>query len=446
MRSASAWLASEDVAVQTEFLADLSDNALLALPYLFEFWAHDHQIPPEGDWKTWLVLGGRGAGKTRAGSEWVRSMVEGDSPQDPGRCSNLALVGQTYDQVRDIMIFGDSGILACTPPDRLPVWKESQRTLVWPNGARAQAFSASDPEALRGPQFDGAWVDELAKWKEPEKCWDMLQFALRLGEAPQQCVTTTPRPIDLLRVLLERDNTVITQAPTEANSAFLAESFIQEVRNRYAGTRLGRQELDGVFEQNLEGALWSHEMVARARTKEPLEGFDRIVIAVDPPVTGHSGSDECGIIVAGSSRDEKGGGLGEVLADCSVSAASPQTWARAVAQAYEAHGADCVIAEVNQGGDLVETVLRQHAPSVVYKKVHARLSKVARAQPVALLYEQNRIGHRKGLDALESQMRNMTFEGFQSKGSPDRLDAMVWAITHLLVKSVAPSKPALRAL
>ena len=243
-------------------------------------------------------MGGRGAGKTRAGAEWVRAQVEGAKPLDPGKCARLALVGETIDQVREVMIFGESGILACSPPDRRPEWQATRKRLIWPNGAIAQAFSAHDPESLRGPQFDGAWVDELAKWKKARDTWDMLQFGLRLGDAPQVCVTTTPRNVGVLKELLELDTTVVTSAPTEVNSAFLAQSFLDEVRARYAGTRLGRQELDGVLLDEAEDALWNLSMLENGRCKAAPE-LDRIVVAVDPPVTSKESSDECGIVVAG---------------------------------------------------------------------------------------------------------------------------------------------------
>jgi phage terminase large subunit-like protein len=232
-------------------------RALKALPYLFEFWAHPHQLPPEGDWRSWVILGGRGAGKTRAGAEWVRSMVEGARPLDKGVARRVALVGETLDQVREVMIFGDSGIMACSPPDRRPDWLATRRVLRWPNGAEAVACSAHDPEALRGPQFDGAWVDELAKWKRAQEAWDMLQFTLRLGDDPRVCVTTTPRNVGVLKALLDASSTVVTRAPTEANRAYLAASFLDEVRARYAGTRLGRQELDGDLLDAVDGALWT---------------------------------------------------------------------------------------------------------------------------------------------------------------------------------------------
>ncbi|MGB0904934.1 MAG: terminase large subunit domain-containing protein, partial [Mangrovicoccus sp.] len=261
LRSGGVLLACATQAERDGFLNDLTEGALLALPYIFEFWALDHQLPPEGDWKTWVIMGGRGAGKTRAGSEWVRSEVEGSLPTQPGRSKRVALIGETFDQVREVMVFGDSGIMSCSPPDRKPVWEATRRRLVWPNGATATCFSASEPEALRGPQFDAAWVDELAKWKKAEDAWDMLQFGLRLGEAPRQVVTTTPRNVSVLKRILDTASTVTTKAPTEANKAYLAKSFLEEVRARYAGSRLGRQELDGILLEDAEGAMWTLSML-----------------------------------------------------------------------------------------------------------------------------------------------------------------------------------------
>ncbi|MEE4188258.1 MAG: terminase family protein, partial [Roseobacter sp.] len=298
MRSGASWIASAAQLVQDEFLDSLTEGELLALPYLFEFWALDHQLPPEGDWRTWVIMGGRGAGKTRAGSEWVRAQVEGSTPVEEGRARRVALVGETFDQVREVMIFGESGILACSPPDRRPTWEAGRKRLVWPNGAIASVHSAFDPEGLRGPQFDSAWVDELAKWKKAQDTWDMLQFALRLGEKPQVCVTTTPRNVGVLKALLKSPSTVVTHAPTEANAANLAQSFLLEVRARYAGTRLGRQELDGVLLEDAEGALWTTSQLEALRVQEAPD-LDRIVVAVDPSTTNTSSSDECGIVVAG---------------------------------------------------------------------------------------------------------------------------------------------------
>ncbi|SEK37375.1 Large terminase phage packaging protein [Roseovarius azorensis] len=420
---------------------------MLALPWLFEFWALEHQLPPEGDWRTWVILGGRGAGKTRAGAEWVRAQVEGARPLDAGRCHRIALVGETIDQVREVMVFGESGIMACSPPDRRPEWQATRKRLIWPNGATAQAFSAHDPEGLRGPQFDGAWVDELAKWKKARETWDMLQFGLRLGEDPRVCVTTTPRNVGMLKELLAAGSTVVTSAPTEANRAYLAEGFLEEVRARYAGTRLGRQELDGVLVDEAEGALWTPAMLERCRA-DVIPELDRIVVAVDPPMTGHGGSDECGIVVAGAvTRGPVQDWRAWVLADASVSSASPAGWAKAAIRAMERWGAERLVAEVNQGGDLVEQVIRQVDPLVPFRSVHASRGKVARAEPVAALYEQGRVHHARGLGALEDQMCAMTARGFEGRGSPDRVDALVWALTELIVEPAAKwRRPQVRAV
>ncbi|WP_203228015.1 DNA-packaging protein [Roseovarius dicentrarchi] len=447
IRSGADWIASEEPDVRDAFLDSLDEGELLALPYLFEFWAMEHQLPPEGDWRSWVIMGGRGAGKTRAGAEWVRSMVEGATPLDAGPCRRLALVGETVAQVRDVMVFGESGILACSPPDRRPEWQATKGRLVWPNGAIAQVFSAHEPEGLRGPQFDGAWVDEMAKWKKARETWDMLQFALRLGERPRVCVTTTPRNVGVLRELLKSPSTVVTSAPTEANKAFLAESFLEEVRARYAGTRLGRQELDGILMEDAEGALWTTSALEAARV-DLAPQMDRIVVAVDPPVTGGAKSDECGIIVVGAvTRGPVQDWRAYVLADASVSAASPAKWAAAAVRAMQDWRAERLVAEVNQGGDMVTEVIRQIDPMVPVRAVHASRGKVARAEPVAALYEQGRVHHLRGLGDLEDQMCAMTVQGFEGKGSPDRVDALVWALHELMIEPAAKWRhPRVRAV
>ncbi len=426
----------------------MSEGELLALPYLFEFWAFEHQLPPEGDWRTWVILGGRGAGKTRAGAEWVRAMVEGSGPLDAGRARRVALVGETIDQVREVMIFGDSGLLACSPPDRRPAWQATRRRLLWPNGAVAQVFSAHEPEALRGPQFDAAWVDELAKWKKAGATWDMLQFGLRLGAHPQVCATTTPRNVDVLKEILARGSTVVTHAATEANRAYLAESFLSEVRGRYAGTRLGRQELDGVLLEDVEGALWTTKMLEGLRRKAPPPELDRIVVAVDPPVSGHAASDECGIVVAGvRMRGPVQDWRAYVLDDVSLRAGSPLGWARVAVTAMHAWGAERLVAEVNQGGDLVAEMLRQVDATLPYRAVHATRGKLARAEPVAALYEQGRVLHVGQFAELEDQMCRMSLQGYQGRGSPDRVDALVWALHELVLGPSAKAvRPRLRSL
>ncbi|WP_390915094.1 terminase large subunit domain-containing protein [Pseudosulfitobacter sp. SM2401] len=421
----------------------------MALPFLFEFWAMEHQLPPEGDWRAWVSMGGRGAGKTRAGAEWVRSKVEGALPLDAGECSRVALVGETIEQVREVMIFGDSGIIACSPPDRCPEWRASRKRLEWPNGAVATVHTAQDPEGLRGPQFDAAWVDELAKWKRGQETWDQLQFALRLGDLPQVCVTTTPRNVDVLKNLLGASTTVMTHAPTEANAANLAGPFLEEVRRRYAGTRLARQELDGELLMDTQGTLWPNELIEGAQVEKAPSDLDRIVVALDPAITSGSSSDECGIVVVGAHlkgppQDWKA----YVLADCTIKGARPAEWAQAAISAMEQFGADRLVAEVNQGGQMVAEVIRQVDPMVPYRAVHATRGKVARAEPIAALYEQGRVKHvTGGLAQLEAQMNKMTSGGYDGSGSPDRVDALVWALHDLMIDPAAKwRQPGVRSL
>jgi phage terminase large subunit-like protein len=446
-RCAAGWLSSAREAEVEAFLDGLSEGAVLALPWLFEVWALPHQVPPAGEWRTWLILGGRGAGKTRAGAEWVRSVVEGDTPDAPGQARSVALVGETVDQAREVMVFGESGILACTPPDRRPVWRATRKLLEWPNGAVARIFSAHDPESLRGPQFDAAWADELAKWPKAEAAWDMLQFALRLGAAPRACVTTTPRNVPVLRRLIETRSTVVTHGATVANRAHLAPSYLAEMEARYGGTRLGRQELEGELLDEAEGALWSLATLEGAAARAAPE-LDRVVVALDPPATGKAGSDLCGIVVAGVQmtgppRDW----VAWVLEDASLRGASPSAWAQAAVAAMDAHGGDRLVAEVNQGGEMVKQVLDQFDPTLPYRAVHATRSKGRRAEPVAALYEQGRVKHLPGLGDLEDQMCRMTLAGYQGEGSPDRLDALVWALTELMILPVRRRRdPGIRSL
>lgn len=447
LKSAAAWLASGPPQRQRTVLSGLSRNALAAMPWVFEIWALPHQIPPAGDWRSWVCLGGRGAGKTRAGAEWIRAEVEGPSPRAPGRARRVALVGETFDQVLEVMVMGPSGIIACSPPDRRPAWEASRRRLVWPNGAVAQAYSAQEPESLRGPQFDAAWADELGKWRRGAETWDMLQFALRMGSCPRQVVTTTPRNVPVLKALLANSSTAVTHAPTRANRAWLAPSFLREIEARYGGTRLGRQELEGVLIDDAEGALWTTAQLEAARGERP-DALTRIVVAVDPPVTGHAASDACGIVVAGvAAEGPPSEWRAVVLEDASVSAASPLAWAEAAVAAMRRHGAERLVAEVNQGGDLVETVVRQVDPLVPFRAVRASRGKAARAEPVAALYEQGRVAHARGLGALEDQMTQMTAQGYVGKGSPDRLDALVWALTDLMIAPAAQwRRPRVRVL
>ena len=433
-KSPAALIASLDEAGRAAFLDGLSENALGALPWLWEVWAHPgHQIEPEGDWHTWVILGGRGAGKTRAGAEWIRAEVEGATPDAPGRARRVALVGETVGQVRAVMVEGESGLLAVTPPDRRPDFLPSLRKLVWPNGAEAMLLSAANPESMRGPQFDCAWADELAKWSKCRESWDMLQFCLRLGDRPRQVVTTTPRDNEVLIEVMKAEGTVVTHAPTAANRAHLAPDFMTRLRGRFGGTWQERQELEGELVREREGALWTPAMLETARVREVPE-LDRVVVAVDPPVTASPGADECGIIVAGAVlRGEPSDWTVYVLADETCAGYSPLQWAGVAAAAYDDHRADRLVAEVNQGGAMVEQVVRQKAPHISYRGVTAKHGKRLRAEPVAALYEQGRVRHAGSFPALERQMCRFTVVKKNGIKSPDRLDALVWAVTALVL-------------
>lgn len=416
-----------------ELVGGLPKGFEKAINWLFEFWALPHQRPPDGDWATWVILGGRGAGKTRAGAEWVRTLVEGSTPADPGPYRRIALIGETIDQVREVMVRGESGILACSPPDRRPTWEAQRHALTWKNGAEAMAFSASNPESLRGPQFDAAWADELAKWPNARDTWDMLQFGLRLGDAPKVMVTTTPRRRELLKRLLDADDTAITRATTADNRANLSKNFLRKVEADYGGSRLGRQELMGEMLSDVEGALWPDDILESCRRRVEPE-LDRVVVAVDPPAGGGRSQDACGIVVAGvEAKGAPNTWKGWVLADRTVENASPDGWARAVVAAAGEFDADRVVAEVNQGGEMVQEILRSRAPALPYRAVRATRGKVVRAEPVSALYEQKRVFHLPSLGALEQQMSEMSSNGFQGTGSPDRVDALVWALTELMI-------------
>jgi predicted phage terminase large subunit-like protein len=443
------WLARQDPDLVGRALRGFSESEVAGLPYLWDFWAMPHQLPPAGAWRTWVILGGRGAGKTRAGAEWVRAQVEGPRPRDPGRCKRIALLGETIDQAREVMVFGDSGIMACSPPDRRPKWHATRRMLEWPNGATAQLFSAHDPESLRGPQFDGAWADELAKWKKGEEAWDMLQFGLRLGDDPRCVVTTTPRDAPVLKTLLDQPSTRRTHAKTEDNRANLARGFMQEMETRFAGTRLGRQELDGELLEDMEGALWSHEMIDAARV-DFVPRLDRVLVAVDPAVSTGKRSDSTGILVVGVTlQGATSDWHAYVLEDATVQGASPDEWGAAVIRAVRRHKAGAVVAEVNQGGAMVESILKMQDSSVPVIAVRAAEGKITRAEPVAALYEQHRVHHPRGTDltALEDQLTRMTVGGYRGKGSPDRVDALVWALHEsILTPARAHANPKIRGL
>lgn len=395
-------------------------------PHLLADWAFQgraSQQPPPGNWRTWLMMGGRGSGKTRAGAEWVHALACGSGARSSLR---IALVAETLGDAREVMVDGVSGI--CRIARRMvPDFESSRRRLVWPNGAMAQVFSSEDPESLRGPQFHFAWCDELAKWKYAGETFDMLQFGLRLGDDPRQLVTTTPRPVPLLKRLIADPATRLVHMKTGENRANLAPGFLAALDERYGGTRLGRQELDGELMEDRDDALWKRPQLERL-TVRLASALARIVVAVDPPA-GSGSSSCCGIVVAG--LDE--GGRGVVLADCSVEGASPAGWARAVVAAFRRFGADRVVAEINQGGDMVASVLSGIDATLPVSTVRATRGKYLRAEPVAALYEQGRVLHAGRFSALEDQMCDFGPDGLSGGRSPDRLDALVWALTALML-------------
>lgn len=428
--------------IKTRFLQSLTSDELTHLKNDWAFWAREDQMAPAGDWVAWIILGGRGAGKTRAGAEWVRAHVEGQTPLGGGQDSqgaHVALIGETYSDVRDVMVEGPSGLLAIAPSDRRPRHEPSRRRVIWPNGAVATYYSSEDPDGLRGPQFTLAWADEFAKWQNISATWDNLQFALRLGERPRQVVTTTPRPIKELKRLMAHANSVVTRASTYANRANLAAGFFDAVIAQYEGTRLGRQELNAEILEDNPNALWQRGMFEAHRTRA-LPELTRVVVAVDPPVSSGAGADECGIIVAGRGAD----GLAYVLEDATCQGASPTVWAGRAVVAYYRHDADRLVVEVNQGGDMVKTVIGQVDGNVAYKAVRASRGKVLRAEPVAALYEQGRVRHGGVFPALEDQMCAFDSENARAR-SPDRVDALVWALTELMLSGEA-GKPKVRNL
>ncbi len=414
-------------------LDDWNWPKLLGFARDFIVMAHRHQEPRAyanngGDWTTWLMLGGRGAGKTRLGAEWVRALAAGRTPYAEARSRHIALVGETEHDVREVMIEGPAGLLRITPRRERPLWIATRRRLEWPNGVIGLAFSAEDPEQLRGPQFDAAWCDELAKWRDPDAAFDMLQFGLRLGQRPRQLVTTTPRPLKLIKRLVGDPRTAVTRASTHANKRFLSPAFLDAVIGRYAGTRLGRQEIDGEIIEERADALWTRDMIEQARVASapPLQ---RIVVGIDPPASAREGADGCGIVAAGIAED----GVIYVLADASVQSVAPERWAAQAVALYRRLAADALVAEVNQGGDMVRSVLAQVDRALPLRTVHATRGKWLRAEPVAMLYAQGKVRHvDPPLAALEDELCDFGFEGLAAGRSPDRLDALVWAVTELM--------------
>ena len=413
------------------------------LKHDWNFWARDNQLEPDGsEWNTWFINAGRGFGKTRSGVEWVRENVKRG-------CKRIAAVASTNSDIERVMVKGESGFLSvCWKGDKtyagkkmgFPEWSPTKRTLTWENGAQVQFFSAEEPERLRGPQFELAWCDETAAWNKDMDTWSMLQFCMRLGKHPRIMVTTTPKPTKLIRQILKDPKTVVTTGSTFDNSANLAGTYLKAVKEQYEGTRLGRQELYAEVLEEAQGALWTTAMLDEASVKhEVVPDLSRIVVALDPAVTSNAESDMTGIVVAGIDVN----GVAYVLGDY-TDRLSPQGWASKAIELYHQYQADRIVAEVNQGGDMVKTTIHGEDETVPYKAVRASRGKFARAEPISALYERGLVKHvsnppdGSSLNELETQMR--TWEPLGSIGSPDRLDALVWAITDLSLNGYSKPK------
>lgn len=411
-----------------QWLSSLTDEEKAELRWNWKFWARPNQIAPPGDWNVWVVLAGRGFGKTRMGSEWVRELAH----KYPG--CRIALVAETAADARDVMIKGDSGLLNCDPTLSDDSWSPTNRCLTWPNGSKAFTYNGTTPDQLRGPQHHFAWVDELAKFEYMQEAWDQLQFGLRLGEHPQVLVTTTPRPLPLIKKLVADPSNAITRGSTLDNQNNLASSTVKALYETYGNSRLGRQELEGEILGDIPGALWSRENIDLNRVKATPD-LERVFVAVDPATSSNEGSDENGIVVVGMARDEDGYARGYVLEDASLKG-TPEEWAKKAVHMYRKWSADKIIAEKNQGGLMVESVIRAQDRSVPVKLVHASRGKIIRAEPISTLYEQGRVHHVGMFPKLEDQMCEFSIDNVRnsSTGSPDRVDALVWGLTEIFDK------------
>lgn len=459
--SLASLIASLPPSERAELLSTLSPGEQEALVHEWSFWARPEQLPPPGDWRTWLLLSGRGFGKTRTASEWVRDQVE------KGKRRSIGLIGPTKEATRKVMVEGVSGILSVCPPWNRPVFEPSNLRLVWPSGAMAHLFTAEEPEKLRGPNLDAAWSDELCAWGTPDQVstvYDMLSLCLRipgpLGDPPQEIISTTPKPLPLLRAIMKNPSTVKTGGSTLDNAANLDKNTLKYLVDKYQGTRLGRQELYAEVLDAFEGALWSPEMLDRARLTlasgagpgwKVMHGsnsgmaylannetgrciyFKRIVVSVDPAGTANRKSNETGIVVCGLGEDDDG----YVLEDLSGIYA-PEQWASKAVGAYEDWNADRILAEINYGGDMVAATIRAVNRNVPVRTLTASKGKRVRAEPVAALDEQARIHHVGQFEKMEDQL--VTWDPFGNGDSPDRLDARVWGFTDLMLKrgSLAP--------
>lgn len=435
-----------------EYVAGLDDkqkaelDRLLA-PDLEALWdwkkrARPNQLPPEGDWLTWLVLAGRGFGKTRCGAEWIREEVS------TKRAGRIALIAETQKDLEEVMVFGESGIERVFPGHQKPKITKKPIRIEFHTGAVAYGYNATEPDQLRGPQFDAAWGDELAKWRYARETWDQLQFGLRLGQHPRQIITTTPRPIPILKEILAASTTVVTRGVTSENAANLAPSFLKTITDKYAGTRLGRQELSAEILDDVPDALWTRTGLDRDRRKpNEVPALKRVVVAIDPAAKKNETTEEgaaTGIVVAGVGEDNRG-----YVLDDMTCRESPNGWARMAVAGFDRYQGDCIVGEINNGGEMVEATVRAVRPTVPFKAVHASRGKWTRAEPIAALYEQGRISHVGTFAALEDEMVNFGPNGMVGDVSPDRVDALVWALTELfpsMTRKVQKPEPRLRTV
>jgi phage terminase large subunit-like protein len=417
-------LASLPERERVEILASLTEAQAQELLWDWKAWARPNQLAPEGNWMTWLVLAGRGFGKTRCGAEWVREEVTAK------RASRIALIAETQKDLEEVMVFGDSGIMSVFPPHQKPKVTKKPIKIEFHTGAIASGYNATEPDQLRGPQFTTAWGDELAKWRYARETWDQLQFGLRLGDRPRQIITTTPRPIPVLKEILSASTTITTRGVTTDNRANLAPSFIRTIVAKYSGTRLGRQELSAEILDDVPDALWTRAALDRDRRKPgEVPPLRRVVVAIDPAAKQNETPEDgaaTGIVVAGVGED----GRGYVLDDATCRE-SPNGWARMAVACFDRHEADCIVGEVNNGGDMIASTVRAVRATVPFKEVHASRGKWTRAEPIAALYEQGRVSHIGTFAHLEDEMVNFGPNGMAGDASPDRVDALVWALTEL---------------
>lgn len=412
-------LALQPETIRKTILSEFSEEELAELEYDWDFWGRQNQKEPGGDWLTWLALAGRGFGKTEAGARWIKK-------REAEGATMIALIAETQKDLEEVMV---PRILSLYPPEKAPTVRYKPVRITWHSGAVAYGYNGTEPNQLRGPEFDTAWIDELAKYRYARETWDMLQFTMRRGEQPRVFVTTTPRPVPVIREILKDKTTTVTRGSTFDNASNLPKAFLDKLKERYAGTRLGRQELEAELLDDVPGALWTLANIDETRISEAPQ-MQRVVVAVDPSGADENSesADEIGIVVAGLGFD----GRGYVLADYTCSM-SPAGWGRRAVEAYHEFKADRIVAERNFGGAMVKFVISTADKNAAYKEVTASRGKAVRAEPIAALYEQGRVSHVGELKELEDQMVSMTASGYVGDNSPDRLDAMVWALTELMV-------------